>query len=197
MLHERLRLLTFDKKWTKTSQNLSAENMAKDGFVFASEPDIVRCVFCSVCIGDWEQNDVVANEHAKFSPNCRRKGNITIEDENYDNNILRLYEERYLSFTNMPEDLSVQGEWFEKLPPHHLHCYICKPLTDRADYFARNGYFLHNYHYLQCVFCKYIIVEPFEKVMHTPFCIYYADESKTKDAHHTDEAKKSQACSIM
>jgi hypothetical protein len=200
MLHERLRLLSFDKRWLKSSPHLSAENMAKEGFIFSSPPDIVRCVFCSIYLGKWEESDIPAIEHARYSPNCRRKDNITIEEENYDNNILRLYEERYSTF-NCVEDSSVQEEYFEKLPPHHLHCDFCKSLRDKAEYFARNGYFLHkNPLYLQCVYCKYIIGEPTEKVIHLPFCLYDECEKEERGLDVPDIAyskDKSHACSIL
>ena len=95
-MHERLRLLTFDNRWKLESSLLSPQNMAKQGFKFVQAPDVVQCVFCSVYLENWLPTDDPSKEHERCSPNCgwRKEDNISCEEENFDNNILRQYEER-------------------------------------------------------------------------------------------------------
>ncbi|MCK5978512.1 baculoviral IAP repeat-containing protein, partial [Klebsiella pneumoniae] len=146
LMYERLRLLTFDERWKKfESPLLSPENFAKLGFVFKDPPDRVQCVFCLIILEKWEVTDDPEKEHIKYSPNCgwRRKHNISIEEEDFDNNILREYDQRLKTF----EPPFSRGFSFFRALFH----------IENASFFAKNGFFLHKCGYLQCVYCKIII----------------------------------------
>lgn len=61
---------------------ISTRELAKDGFYSLGDGDKVQCVFCRGCIGDWEVNDVISDEHLKHFPQCPFKrglpvGNVT------------------------------------------------------------------------------------------------------------------------
>lgn len=64
---EENRLKSFDK-WSVTF--IQKENLAQLGFYWVGIGDIVKCVFCSVEIGLWEETDSVLGEHVKFSRYC-------------------------------------------------------------------------------------------------------------------------------
>ena len=163
LMYERLRLLSFDKRWKKfKSQLLSPENFAKAGFVFKGPPDRVQCVFCLITLEKWEESDDPEKEHEKYAPNCNnwnRKLNISIEEENFDNNVLREYEERLKTF-------EVQ---FTNQFSFHRALFLIK----NASFFAKNGFFLHKNGYLQCVDCKIIVEDCVkQKIYHNSFCSY-------------------------
>lgn len=44
--------------------------LAKQGFFYFNQNDLVQCVFCKVILGQWLSTDTVEGEHKKYSPNC-------------------------------------------------------------------------------------------------------------------------------
>ena len=64
---EKERLLTFaGGQW-----KVSPENLAVCGFYFLRPPDIVKCAFSGVELGEWESGDNPMKEHKRWSPYCR------------------------------------------------------------------------------------------------------------------------------
>lgn len=46
------------------------ETLAKNGFFFLGDFDRVQCAFCLVILKNWEETDIVEDEHRKYSPQC-------------------------------------------------------------------------------------------------------------------------------
>lgn len=66
---------------------LSANQMAAAGFYYTKRDDVVRCAFCGVEVGSWEEGDNPMHDHQRWSPACRflRKfpvGNVPINSDN-------------------------------------------------------------------------------------------------------------------
>lgn len=49
---------------------MDPKDLAKSGFYFIHHEDIVRCAFCSVEIGRWENGDSAMADHQRWSNNC-------------------------------------------------------------------------------------------------------------------------------
>lgn len=62
------RLKTFND-WP-TYAVVDKEELAKNGFIYLHVNDRVQCVFCRGVLSDWEQGDIVANEHKTHCPEC-------------------------------------------------------------------------------------------------------------------------------
>ncbi|KAL4231501.1 hypothetical protein ACF0H5_009079 [Mactra antiquata] len=45
-------------------------DLADAGFFYTKESDIVECFACGVRVCQWMKEDVPANEHKKWSPDC-------------------------------------------------------------------------------------------------------------------------------
>ncbi|KAL8562474.1 hypothetical protein ACOMHN_008618 [Nucella lapillus] len=65
---ERNRLATFSD-WRHQSI-VRKEDLAKNGFIYTGTGDKVRCVFCNGILRQWDQDDVVEQEHRRNFPNC-------------------------------------------------------------------------------------------------------------------------------
>lgn len=52
------------------SNTVDVRQLAKAGFWFTKSEDIVRCAFCDVEVGRWEEGDNPVEEHKKWSKNC-------------------------------------------------------------------------------------------------------------------------------
>jgi hypothetical protein len=62
------RLQSF-KQWPK--QILPDKyNLARAGFIYTGEGDIVQCFGCSIRVSQWEKTDFPWAEHLKWSPDC-------------------------------------------------------------------------------------------------------------------------------
>ncbi|XP_005694651.2 PREDICTED: baculoviral IAP repeat-containing protein 1 [Capra hircus] len=68
-VNEELRLQSF-KSWHPSSP-LGAAALAKAGFFYTGESDIVQCFSCGGYLHEWEEGDDPLEEHAKFFPNCQ------------------------------------------------------------------------------------------------------------------------------
>ncbi|WAR26052.1 IAP3-like protein [Mya arenaria] len=44
--------------------------LAKSGFIYSKEGDIVECFACGVKVSQWAVNDIPDLEHKKWSPEC-------------------------------------------------------------------------------------------------------------------------------
>lgn len=64
---ERLRLESYAGY---PSHAVDVRLLAKAGFFFTRSEDIVRCAFCDVEVGRWEEGDDPVVEHRKWSKNC-------------------------------------------------------------------------------------------------------------------------------
>ena len=52
------------------------------GFYYTNRGDVVRCAFCGVEVGMWDEDDCPLNEHRRFSPSCafiKGLGNISVD----------------------------------------------------------------------------------------------------------------------
>lgn len=66
------------------NNNVSKEELACLGFFFYRAPDVCKCFYCGVEIFLWKAEDVVSEEHQKYSGGCgfmRREftGNIPLD----------------------------------------------------------------------------------------------------------------------
>lgn len=65
---------------------IKPEDLAKEGFYYVHVGDHVKCAFCSIELGNWEENDSVEVDHRRFSPNCpfvlNKSGNVPLGAEN-------------------------------------------------------------------------------------------------------------------
>lgn len=64
---ESKRIKTFSSSWPH--KFLSPEALAAAGFYFVRD-DIVRCPFCKIEVGRWEEEDIPKKEHRRWSGNC-------------------------------------------------------------------------------------------------------------------------------
>jgi E3 ubiquitin-protein ligase XIAP len=67
MNSEENRLRSFDF-WNVSF--ISKKKLAQFGFYYIGPNDLVKCYFCRVEIGCWEQGDNVLSEHMRWSPHC-------------------------------------------------------------------------------------------------------------------------------
>ena len=67
---------------------LNAEELARLGFYFYKKPDGVKCYFCYVKLGDFEEGDSALSEHLKWSPNCPLLKRRTTENLPIDSSLL-------------------------------------------------------------------------------------------------------------
>lgn len=79
---EENRLKTFEN-WNV--QFIDKNTLAMLGFYYYGPNDLVKCVFCGVEIGMWEEGDDILTDHMKWSPSCnliRRNptNNVPIND---------------------------------------------------------------------------------------------------------------------
>lgn len=80
------RLKTFDHwplEWLDKSE------LARTGMFYTGEADKVKCYFCEVEIGRWEEQDAPVAEHMRWSPNCpllrrRTTNNMPVDVEALD-----------------------------------------------------------------------------------------------------------------
>jgi len=49
---------------------MEENQLAAAGFSFTSQSDVVRCAFCGVEVGHWEEGDEALKEHQRWSPSC-------------------------------------------------------------------------------------------------------------------------------
>ena len=50
---------------------MDKNDMSAVGFYFTEQEDVVRCAFCGVKVGRWEQGDDPFRDHRRWSPSCR------------------------------------------------------------------------------------------------------------------------------
>lgn len=67
MYYESNRLRSFTN-WPSRYQSPAV--LAKHGFYFVHVEDHVKCAFCNIELGKWEENDSIERDHRRFSPNC-------------------------------------------------------------------------------------------------------------------------------
>lgn len=83
--------MKFEKNRLRTFENwnvpfISKHELALFGFYSMKQSDFVKCFFCNVEIGMWEEGDCVLNDHVRWSPNCdlirkRKNGNIPLDPD--------------------------------------------------------------------------------------------------------------------
>lgn len=82
---EDARLVTFENdNWDV--QFLNKRKLAQIGFYYIGPQDTVKCYFCKVEIGKWEQDDDCFTEHSRWSPSCpllrrQQTDNVPIDAE--------------------------------------------------------------------------------------------------------------------
>lgn len=54
-----------------SSSPVSASTLARAGFLYTGEGDIVRCFSCHAAVDRWQYGDSAVGRHRKVSPNCR------------------------------------------------------------------------------------------------------------------------------
>lgn len=67
MKKEADRLRTYEK-WPVSF--MDKNDMSAAGFYFTDREDVVRCAFCGVEVGRWEQGDDPLRDHQRWSPSC-------------------------------------------------------------------------------------------------------------------------------
>ncbi|XP_026285713.1 death-associated inhibitor of apoptosis 1 isoform X1 [Frankliniella occidentalis] len=69
------------------TESMDVRQLAAAGFWYTKSDDIVRCAFCNVEVGRWEEGDDPIEEHKKWSKNCSflnhmETGNIPVDPSN-------------------------------------------------------------------------------------------------------------------
>lgn len=82
--------LNVEENRLKTFENwnvrfIDKHRLALLGFYYYGPDDLVKCVFCGVEIGMWEEGDDVLSDHMKWSPSCafitrNRTNNVPIDE---------------------------------------------------------------------------------------------------------------------
>lgn len=71
MLNENERLESFSSEdWPHNKRYINVKYLAKTGFYYTGQRDIVSCAFCRIELHDWKFNDNPILDHYKFSPKC-------------------------------------------------------------------------------------------------------------------------------
>ncbi|NXU96025.1 BIR7B protein, partial [Cettia cetti] len=68
MVTEEMRLSTFEN-WPRNS-NMHPEQLARAGFFYTGQGDVVRCFYCDGGVRSWSLGDDPWREHAKWYPEC-------------------------------------------------------------------------------------------------------------------------------
>ncbi|KFP80074.1 Baculoviral IAP repeat-containing protein 7-B [Acanthisitta chloris] len=68
MIREEMRLSTF-QNWPQHT-NMQPEQLARAGFFYTGEDDVVRCFHCDGGVRNWSYGDDPWSEHAKWYPGC-------------------------------------------------------------------------------------------------------------------------------
>ncbi|NWZ82699.1 BIR7B protein, partial [Poecile atricapillus] len=68
MVTEEMRLSTFDN-WPQNS-NVHPDQLARAGFFYTGQGDVVRCFYCDGGVRSWSFGDDPWREHAKWYPEC-------------------------------------------------------------------------------------------------------------------------------
>ncbi|NWU40574.1 BIR7B protein, partial [Hylia prasina] len=68
MVTEEMRLSTFEN-WPQSS-NMHPEQLARAGFFYTGQGDVVRCFYCDGGVRSWSLGDDPWREHAKWYPEC-------------------------------------------------------------------------------------------------------------------------------
>ena len=59
-----------DRRKTWCVPFMDVNQLAAAGFYFTDWSDVVRCAFCGVDVGKWEEGDDAFKEHQRWSPSC-------------------------------------------------------------------------------------------------------------------------------
>jgi len=83
MKSERERLASFNN-WPIPC--ISPRELAKYGFYYTGERDLVKCTFCKGIVAGWQEGDLPLNEHRRHFPRCPflvgyNVGNISIDED--------------------------------------------------------------------------------------------------------------------
>ncbi|NXN80932.1 BIR7B protein, partial [Bombycilla garrulus] len=68
MVTEEMRLSTFEN-WPRNS-NVHPDQLARAGFFYTGQGDVVRCFYCDGGVRSWSYGDDPWREHAKWYPEC-------------------------------------------------------------------------------------------------------------------------------
>ncbi|KAM9178305.1 baculoviral IAP repeat-containing protein 7 [Mergus octosetaceus] len=68
MVTEEMRLSTF-QNWPQSSE-IRPEQLARAGFFYTGQGDVVRCFYCNESMRNWAVGDDPWREHAKWNPRC-------------------------------------------------------------------------------------------------------------------------------
>lgn len=67
---EKERLETFDFCTSSEYIHRHKVELARWGFYYFRQPDVARCYFCKIELANWQHDDVVTQEHLRWSPYC-------------------------------------------------------------------------------------------------------------------------------
>ena len=69
---ERVRLSTFDEGWTLTTScsRVNQRELAANGLFYTGRADRVQCAFCRGILHRWNTDDIPADEHRRYFPEC-------------------------------------------------------------------------------------------------------------------------------
>lgn len=103
MNFEEARMDTFGTEWPHCF--ISPKILAKTGFFYMNQYDLVKCQFCRVSISNWERGDNEVSEHLRWSPFCpllRQKStsNVPLEPKSEFEKLLPTLGEDVCGFRN-------------------------------------------------------------------------------------------------
>ncbi|XP_055531022.1 death-associated inhibitor of apoptosis 1 [Wyeomyia smithii] len=127
--HAEITRLESFRDWSVSFINKA--ELARYGFYYVGPNDMVKCYFCRVEIGLWEQNDNVLSEHLRWSPYCpllrkRQTNNIPVDgsfldqlpEPSYDTCGIRIRENSVAENDRSSSDRSSNGSLLS--PPSSL-----------------------------------------------------------------------------
>lgn len=125
------RLKTFDF-WTST---FPAVKLAKAGFIYSGENDVVVCPSCDVEGFNWLPEDDPLADHMKWSPTCeffdnnetyfitRKRSAIYREKSSFESRLVT-FQEWPIALKQQPQDLAMAG-YFYTGRGDRIKCYYC------------------------------------------------------------------------
>ncbi|XP_006862912.1 PREDICTED: E3 ubiquitin-protein ligase XIAP-like [Chrysochloris asiatica] len=107
-----------------SSSPVSASTLARAGFLYTGERDIVRCFSCNATVDRWQYGDSAIGRHGKASPSCKFISGFYLENN-----------------AAQPVNPGVQNGQYkaENYPGNRNRFVVDRPSETQADYLLRTG----------------------------------------------------------
>jgi baculoviral IAP repeat-containing protein 7/8 len=211
------RLKTFET-WP-INNNVSAIDLAKNGFYYLQKGDEVKCAFCNVEIMNWQHGDVVSADHKIFSPKCKMVTSELEDEEEYEEGVdtcgpsiniwpnpkhpiysskfvrLESYFEKWpKSLKQTPDQLSDAGFFYSGTGDGVICFYngcSLKDWTENDDPWKEHAYWFEN--------CPYVLLKKgkeFVQMVISEFKCMQIDEKQQEEENTNTENENKELCKI-